>query len=64
MDWKKLGEAGAGHGWRKQVAERAAEPLAARLPLGSRELRALLGLGFLALSLSYVIRTARRAARA
>ena len=64
MDWRKLGEAGTGHGWRKQVADRATDPLASRLPLGMRETRALLGLGFLALSLSYLVRTVRRAARA
>ena len=64
MDWRKLGEAGTGHGWRKQVADRATAPLASRLPLGTREARALLGLGFLALSLSYLFRTFRRAARA
>ncbi|MGH3092004.1 MAG: hypothetical protein ACRDOG_06720 [Gaiellaceae bacterium] len=64
MDWRKLGEAGTGHGWRKQVADRATDPLASRLPLGIREVRAVLGLGFLALSLSYVFRTFRRAVRA
>jgi hypothetical protein len=64
VDWRKLGEAGAGHGWRKQVADHASDPLASRLPLGSREMRALLGLGFLALSLSYLVRTFRRVARA
>ncbi len=64
MDWRTLGEAGAGHGWRKQVADRATDPLASRLPFGIREVRAVLGLGFLALSLSYLFRTFRRAVRA
>jgi hypothetical protein len=64
VDWRKLGEAGTGHGWRKQVADRATNPLASRLPLGIREVRAVLGLVFLALSLSYLFRTFRRAARA
>ena len=64
MDWRTLGEAGAGHGWRKGVADVATSPLAARMPMGIRDVRALLGLGFLALSLFYLFRTFRRATRA
>lgn len=64
MDWRTLGEAGTGHGWRKGVADVATSPLATRLPLGMRDVRALLGLGFLVLSLSYLFRTFRRALRA
>jgi hypothetical protein len=64
VDWRKLGEAATGHGWRKQVADAATSPLAERLPVGRRETRALLGLGFIALSLAYLVRTIRRVARA
>ena len=44
-------------GWRERVGERVAPAVAARTPLTADHVRALLGLLFFALSLTYVVRT-------
>jgi hypothetical protein len=59
MDPKALGYAGL-HGWREKVADRVAK----RAPVADDVARAILGALFFALSLRYVIRSIRAAARA
>jgi hypothetical protein len=44
-------------GWRRKVSDAVAEPVAARTPLGSEQVRAALGALFFALSLTYVVKT-------
>ncbi|MDQ3890493.1 MAG: hypothetical protein M3312_08080 [Actinomycetota bacterium] len=58
-----VGRAGVQSGWRKRVADVASETVAKRTPFGPDEVRALLGLAFIALSLYYLATTARRAGR-
>ncbi len=58
MDPKALGHAGL-HGWREQLADRVAK----RAPIADDVVRAALGALFFALSLRYVIRSIRAAAR-
>jgi hypothetical protein len=58
MDPKALGHAGL-HGWREKVADRVAK----RAPVADDVARAILGALFFALSLRYVIRSLRTAAR-
>ncbi len=53
-----MGHAGL-HGWRKKVADR----VAGRAPFADDAVRAVLGAAFFALSLRYVIRSLRAAAR-
>ena len=50
-------------GWRKKVADALADPVADRTPLTSAQARGLVGALFLALSLYYVVSSARRMAR-
>jgi hypothetical protein len=47
-------------GWRKRVADTAAPPLAGVTPLESEDLRALIGLAFVALAGWYLGTTAAR----
>ena len=63
MDPVRLGET-ALKGWRKKVADTAAEPLSARTPLRPEQVRAALGAVFFVLSVVYVARTVATAARA
>jgi hypothetical protein len=58
MDSKALGHAGL-HGWREKVADRVAR----RAPIADDVARAILGAVFFALSVRYVIRSMRAAAR-
>lgn len=58
MDPKALGHAGL-HGWREKVADRVAR----RAPVADDVARAILGALFFALSLRYVVRSVRTAAR-
>ena len=58
MDPKALGQAGL-HGWRDKVADGVAR----RVPVADDMARAILGALFFALSLRYVIRSVRTAAR-
>lgn len=60
MDFQGVAEAGL-VGWRMQVAERAADPLAERTPLRADQVRALFGVLFFGLSAYYVASTIRRA---
>ena len=60
MDPKGVAQTGL-VGWRKQVADKAAEPLAERTPLSADQARAVFGLLFFGLSAYYVIGTIRRA---
>ncbi len=62
MDRAELGDT-ALVGWREKVADRAADPLAARTKLSTEDARALLGAAFFALSLYYVAGTVARAVR-
>jgi hypothetical protein len=55
-----LGEAAAASGWRAKVAEAVARRVdASPVPLSGRQVRAGLGLGFLALSIRHVVETIR-----
>ncbi len=58
MDVKRLGQAGL-HGWKEKFADRVAR----RAPVADDVARAALGAVFFALSLRYVIRSLRAAAR-
>jgi hypothetical protein len=58
MDVKRLGHAGL-HGWREKLADRVAK----RAPVADDVVRAALGAFFFAVSLRYVIRSLRAAAR-
>ncbi|MEA2455841.1 MAG: hypothetical protein QOI45_2103 [Thermoleophilaceae bacterium] len=59
---EQLGQA-ALVGWRKAIADRAAQPLAHRAPVSEEQARALLGAAFFALSAYYVASTLARMAR-
>ena len=59
----RLGQAGL-QGWREQVADGIAEPVARRAPLDSEQVRALLGAVFFVLSVLYVVKTIAAATRA
>jgi hypothetical protein len=60
---KRLGEHGL-QGWRRKVADTAAPRLAGVTPLEEREMRAWIGLAFVALSAWYLGTTAARFLRA
>ena len=49
-------------GWRKTVGEKVAGPVSERTSLSSDQVEALVGATFFALSLYYVVSTAKRAA--
>jgi hypothetical protein len=50
-------------GWRAKVADAAATPVSDRTPLTAEQVRAGLGAVFFVLSVMYVVKTARSAAR-
>jgi hypothetical protein len=55
-----LGASATATGWRAKVADSVARRAdASRLPLNDRQVRAALGLGFLALSVRHVVETVR-----
>jgi hypothetical protein len=56
---RRLGEEGL-QGWRKPFADAATQPLSKLTPLSRGELRALVGLGFVALSGWYLATTLGR----
>jgi len=58
----QLGQAGL-QGWREKVADGIAEPVARRAPLEADHVRALLGAGFFALSVLYIVKTVAAATR-
>ena len=60
---RKLGEAAAAAGWRRKAAEQVAPRLAGSAPVSGDEVRALLGLTFLAMSGFYVLKTLLTALR-
>jgi hypothetical protein len=59
MDAVGLGKQGL-VGWREKVADGVAGPISSKAPLSEDQVRALLGATFLALSIYYVVDTARR----
>lgn len=58
----QIGTAGL-QGWRRKVGDAVAEPLAQRTPLDTEQVRAAIGVLFFALSVMYVVKTARLASR-
>lgn len=65
MDWKTVGNAAAASGWRGRVADAVEGPAhRSRVPVTGDQVRAALGLAFLAISVSYLVRVARRVVRA
>ena len=58
----RLGQAGL-QGWREKVADRIAQPISDRTPLDEPQVRALIGIAFFVLSVMYVTKTLRSAAR-
>ncbi|MDP8910277.1 MAG: hypothetical protein M3N47_14455 [Chloroflexota bacterium] len=58
----RVGQAGL-QGWREKVADGVAGPLSDRTPLGEDQARALIGTIFFVLSVMYVAKTLRSAAR-
>ena len=59
MDTVSLGKAGL-KGWRVKVADAVAQPVAQHSRLSDDQVRAALGAIFFALSLAYVVGTAKR----
>ena len=59
---KRVGHAGL-QGWRAKVADGVAGPAASRTALDEDQVRALVGGVFFALSVMYVVKTVRTAAR-
>ena len=60
MDKTALGKTGL-TGWRTTVADRVADPVSRRTPVDAEQVRALVGAVFFALSVYYVVSTAKRA---
>lgn len=60
---RELGEASVASGWRRTAAEKVAPRVAGSAPVSGEEVRAALGLAFLALSGSYVLKTVLTALR-
>lgn len=58
----RIGNSGL-KGWRAKLADRVADPVARRGPLDADQVRALLGAGFLTVSIVYVITAASEALR-
>jgi len=54
MDEVEIGKSGL-KGWRATVADAVAPPVAKRSPLREDQIRALIGMTFLALSIVYVV---------
>jgi hypothetical protein len=50
-------------GWRKRVADAAAPRIAKRAPVRERDIRAVLGLVFIALAIRHLVVTAKRFAQ-
>ena len=63
MKAKDVGRAGLA-GWRKTVADRAAPPMAQRMPVDEDAVRAAIGGLFFVLSLIYVFGTVKRVLQA
>jgi hypothetical protein len=57
-----MGQAGL-QGWREKVADGVAQPLSDRTPLDEAQIRALIGGAFFVLSIMYIVKTLRSAAR-
>jgi len=51
-------------GWRRRLAENVAPTIASRTPLRQAQVRKLLGVAFLGLSVNHLLTTLRRARRA
>lgn len=65
MDWKTIGAAATASGWRGRVADAVEGPAhRSRLPVTGDQLRGLLGLAFLGISVAYLAQVARRLVRA
>ncbi len=58
----RVGTAGL-QGWRRKVGDAVAPPLAQRTPLGSDQIKAVVGAAFFALSVMYVVKTVTAAVR-
>jgi hypothetical protein len=59
---ERVGQAGL-QGWREKVADGVAGPIASRSAVDENQVRALIGSVFFALSVMYVVKTIRAAAR-
>ena len=65
MDWKTIGNAAAASGWRGRVADAVEGPAhRSPVPVTGDQARAVLGFAFLAISVAYLARVARRVAHA
>jgi hypothetical protein len=65
MDWKTVGNAAAASGWRGRVADAVEGPAQrSRVPVSGDQVRGLLGLAFLGISVAYLVQVGRRLARA
>jgi hypothetical protein len=65
MDWKTIGNAAATSGWRGRVADAVEGPAhRSRVPVSGNQMRAVLGLAFLGISVAYLAQVARRLVRA
>jgi hypothetical protein len=65
MDWKTVGNAATASGWRGRVADTLEGPAdRSRVPVKGDQVRAVLGLAFLAISIAYLVQVGRRIFRA
>lgn len=65
MDWKTIGNAATASGWRGRVADAVEGPAQrSRVPVQGDQVRAVLGLVFLGISVAYLVKVGRRLARA
>jgi hypothetical protein len=65
MEWKEIGHAAAASGWRGHVADAVEGPVhRSRVPVKGDQMRALLGLAFLGISVAYLVKVGVRLARA
>jgi hypothetical protein len=55
-----VGQAGL-QGWREKVADGAAGPVSKKTPLSEDQVRTVIGAGFFALSVMYVVKTVKAA---
>jgi hypothetical protein len=65
MDWKTVGNAATASGWRGRVADALEGPAdRSRVPVKGDQVRAVLGVAFLAISVAYLVQVGRRIFRA
>ncbi|MGH3023672.1 MAG: hypothetical protein ACRDNI_08465 [Gaiellaceae bacterium] len=65
MEWKEVGNAATASGWRGRVADAVEGPVhRSPVPVKGDQMRALLGLAFLGISVAYLVKVGVQLARA